>query len=404
MGEKHMAKDTWLQRHMAKTHGPRFRKRRDAIPRVLSTPNPPRRDGTASGIVGGGEPMSRGESDRRPSDAAPSPEPIETRPEPTAPEAETPGALRRIGGGIGAWWRRVGGVRGLLAPVADGARWLYRNRGRIASGVRRFGEVLVAILKTAARVGAVLVRMGEALARLEEQRAAKPVGPGRKRAARAGAGLSRLGRRLDDFGRGLLPVADGIEDIGEHLESAAPGDSAPLPPALPDPAPSAAPAPAPERTPAPAPPKDRPAAPGPASSPPATPDAETAAEPDAPQPPAPQSPADRRPSPIPESVTAASETPPAPVADDPAAALPEELRARLRGLGRRPARATLETLIEDICRARGWSTTADLAAILDRDSRSLNRTYLKPMADAGRLLRRYPDQPRHPDQAFAAAK
>ena len=349
--------------------------------------------------------MSRGESDRRPPDAAPSPEPIETRPEPTAPEAETPGALRRIGGGIGAWWRRVGGVRGLLAPVADGARWLYRNRSRIASGVRRFGEVLVAILKTAARVGAVLVRMGEALARLEEQRAAKPVGPGRKRAARAGAGLSRLGRRLDDFGRGLLPVADGIEDIGEHLESAAPGDSAPLPPALPDAAPSAAPVPAAKRAPAPAPPRDEPAAAKPASSPPpASPAAAPAVEPDTPEPAAPRPPATERPPPAPESVTAAPKTAPAPFTDDPAAALPEELRTRLSGLGRRPARATLETLIEDICRARGWSTTADLAAILDRDSRSLNRTYLKPMADAGRLLRRYPDQPRHPDQAFAAAK
>lgn len=366
-------------------------------------PDPRKAERASSGIVGSGEPMSRGESERRPPEAS-APESVEARPESPTAAPETPGALRRLGAGIGNWWRRVGGASGLLAGVADGARWLYRNRSRIASGVRRLGEILVAILKTAARVGAVLVRMGEALARLEEQRAAKPVGPGRRRAARAGAGLSRFGRRLDDFGRGLLPVADGIEDIGEHLESAAPGDSTPLPPALPDPTPSAAPAPASGRTAAPAPPKEERAATEPASSPPASPDAAPAGESGAAEPPAPAPPPTERPPPIPESVTAAPNTPPAPVADDPAAALPEELRTRLRGLGRRPARATLETIIEDICRARGWSTTAELAAILDRDFRSLNRTYLKPMAAAGRLVRRHPGQPRHPDQAFTAAK
>lgn len=358
--------------------------------------------------------MSRGESERPPPDAAPSPGSVETRPEqPPAAAPETPGALRRLGRGIGDWWRRVGGVSGLVTPVADSARWLYRNRRRIAAGVRRFGEVLVAILKTAARVGAVLVRMGEALARLEEQRAAKPVGPGRRRAARAGAGLSRFGRRLDRYGRGLLPVADGIEDIGEHLEDAAPGDSTPLPPALPDPTPSAAPSRAPERTPDPAPPRveTAPSAPvpspppaAPPATPPAAPDAAPAAEPAAPEPPAPRPMAAERRPPAPESAPAPPKTPRAPVADDPTAALPEGLNARLRGLGRRPSRATLETLIVDICRARGWCTTGELAAILDRDSRSLNRTYLKPMADAGRLVRRHPDQPRHPDQAFSAAK
>ena len=354
--------------------------------------------------------MSRGESERRPSEAALSSEPVETgTQQPPKPASGNPGALRRLGDGIADRWRRVGGLSGLLAPVADGARWLYRNRSRIATGVRRFGEVLVAILKTAARVGAVLVRMGEALARLEEQRAAKPIGPGRKRAARAGAGLSRFGRRLDDFGRGLLPVADGIEDIGEHLESAAPGDATPLPPALPDPTPPAAPSRASERAPDPAPPPaPRKAGTAPAgrvsSPPPAGPEAAPAVEPRAPEPAAPPPTAAERPGPAPKSATIRPKTPRAPVADDPAAALPEELLTRIRGLRRRPGRATMETLIEDICRAREWSTTAELSAILGRDSRSLNRTYLKPMAAAGRLVRRYPDRFSHPDQAFRAAK
>lgn len=351
--------------------------------------------------------MSHGEPDRRPPEASPSPETVGTRPHQLT-ATEPPGAFRHAGHRLAEWWRRIGGLPGLAAPVVDGARWLYRNRARIATGIRRSGEVLVAILKTAARVGAVLVRMGEALARLEDQRTAKPVGPGRRRAARAGAGLSRFGRKLDRYGRGLLPVADGIEDIGEHLETAAPGDSTPLPPALPDPTPS----PAPDA----APPEARSVPIGPAPSAPAAGDeAIPPPEPATAEPPAPQPAAARRPSPAPKAAPATKKNrekkrqrkkkpappgAPAAVADSPAATLPEELRARVRGLGRRPARATLEGLIEDLCRARGWSTSGELAAILDRDPRSLNRAYLKPMVAAGRLVRRHPDHPSHPDQAF----
>ena len=288
--------------------------------------------------------------------------------------------------------------------MADGARWLYRNRDRIATGIRRTGEVLVAILKTAARVGAVLVRMGEALARLEEQRTAKPVGPGRRRAARAGAGLSRFGRRLDRYGRSLLPVADGIEDLGEHLETAAPGDSTPLPPALPDPTPARAPATAPPGA------RTVPAGPAP-SAPAAEGEAIPEPQPGSAEPPAPQPAAAKRPPPAPDAAPAterkkkrkkkpAPSSPPTAIADSPATTLPEALRDRVRGLGRRPARATLESLIEDLCRTRGWSTSGELAAILGRDARSLNRAYLKPLVAAGRLVRRHPDHPSHPDQAF----
>ena len=353
--------------------------------------------------------MSRGEFERPPPEASPSSVPVEVPPQRPA-AAEPSGAPRHTGRRLAEWWRQVGGLPGLAATVADGARWLYRNRSRIASGVRRLGEVLVAILKTAARIGAVLVRMGEALARLEEQRTAKPVGPGRRRAARTGAGLSRLGRKLDRYGRGLLPVADGIEDIGEHLEAAAPGDSTPLPPALPDPTPPpVADAALPETRTV----RDSPAP----AAPPAAPEAIPAAKPGTPEPAARRPPADERPPSASEPTSAvrkkkkkkkktepAPPTPRVPVAEDPADALPEELRTRIRGLGRRPKRAALESIIEDICRARGWSTTGELAAILDRDFRSLNRTYLKPMAAAGRLVRRHPDHPSHPDQAFTVPK
>ena len=351
--------------------------------------------------------MSHGESERRLPDPSPSPEPAETRSNDHPAPAESPGALRRIGHSLRAGWRRVGGVPGLLATVTDGARWLYRNRSRIAAGIRRTGEILVAILKIAARVGAVLVRMGEALARLEEQRTAKPVGAGRRRAARAGAGLSRFGRRLDHYGRGLLPVADGIEDIGEHLETAAPGDATPLPPALPDPAPSPAPAAAPREVPPP---------PAP-SAPPAAPEAIRAAMPETPEPTT-RPPAEVPPPALTRATAAkkkkrrrkkkkkrpVSPTLPEPPADAPATALPDEFRARIQRLPRRPDRAEMETLIEDLCRARGWSSSAELAAILGRDARNLNRQYLKPMAAAGRLVRRHPDSPRHPDQAFTVPK
>ena len=351
--------------------------------------------------------MSHREPERWPQQTSPSPGPFGNRPHQPTP-AEPPGAFRRAGRRLGEWWRRVGGLPGLAATVADGARWLYRNRDRIATGIRRTGEVLVAILKTAARVGAVLVRMGEALARLEEQRTAKPVGPGRRRAARAGAGLSRFGRRLDRYGRSLLPVADGIEDLGEHLETAALGDSTPLPPALPDPTPA--------RPPATAPPEARTVPAGPVPSAPAV-EGEAIPEPQpgSAEPPAPQPAETKRPPPAPEAAPAternrkekrrrkkkpAAPGAPAAIPHGPAATLPEELRTRVRGLSRRPARATLEGLIEDLCRARGWSTSGELAAILDRDARSLNRAYLRPMAAAGRLVRRHPDHPSHPNQAF----
>lgn len=368
---------------------------------TLPTPDGRARPGdrTASGIVAAVEAMSRGESERRPPEVAPSPGPVGLRPQQPA-ATEPQGAFRRAGRRLREWWRRIGGLSGLTAALADGARWLYRNRGRIATGVRRTGEVLVVILKTAARVGAVLVRMGEALARLEEQRTAKPVGPGRRRAARAGADLSRLGRRLDRYGRGLLPVADGIEDLGEHLETAAPGDSTPLPPPLPEPTPS----PAPDA----APPEAPPVRPGPAPS--AERQTIPAAEPGTSEPAAPRPPANERPRTAPNPATPEKQrqrkagpqppTPPEPRTDDPTATLPEELRARIRGLGQRPKRPEVEALIADLCRARGWSSSAELATILGREPRSLNRKYLKPMAAAGRLVRRYPDRLRHPAQAF----
>ena len=358
--------------------------------------------------------MSLGESDRRPPDASSAGEPVETPPEGSLIASPPPGALRRLALGMRAGWRRVGGWPGVFRAAGNGARWIYRNRSRIGAGVRRFGEVLISILKTSARIGGALVAMGEALARLDRERTGERTGPGRRNAARAGAGLSRLGRRLDRYGRGLLPVADGIEDIGEHLETASPGDPTPLPPALPDPAPPKASAP--ERDTVPDPgrePVRRPASAktgtttaDPArSTPPEKSDAPPAAKPETPDRPPPRPRATEPPLPASKPAATADPTSAAtPGAEDPAAALPEELRARIRDLRRHRSagRAELETLIVDLCRAREWSTTAELAAILGRSPRSLNRHYLRPMAAAGRLVRRHPGHPRHPAQAFTA--
>ena len=343
---------------------------------------------------------------------------------PTDPSESS--ALRRFGRRSRGWWRRIGGLPGLAAAVRDGALWIYRNRRRIGAGIRRAGEILVAILKIAARIGAVLAKMGEALARLDAERegARKRTGGGPRRVARAGAGISRFGRKLDRFGRGMLPVAGGVEDIGEHLEDP---DLGPLPPPLPaadkpqtQPPPKEIPAPSATAEPAPSRSSRKARSPSAKKSPKRRPatrrgrgrkqkqTARTATPPPTEKPVAPET----RPSASDGAAAAATPpdtraktTGPQPKRTGPPTAagdLPPALMARIKGLGGRPRAEAIQSVIQEICRHREWSTAAEVAALLGRHPSGLARRHLKPMADEGRLTLRFPDRPRHPQQAYAA--
>ncbi len=84
-------------------------------------------------------------------------------------------------------------------------------------------------------------------------------------------------------------------------------------------------------------------------------------------------------------------------------ALPDELLARIDTLGRRPRPAELQALIIDMCRVRAF-TPGELAALLGRKNvNHLVRKHLRPLTEAGRLTRRYPETPAHPQQAYRAA-
>ena len=91
---------------------------------------------------------------------------------------------------------------------------------------------------------------------------------------------------------------------------------------------------------------------------------------------------------------------PVPLPDD----LPFPLANQIRGLGQRPGRDRVERLILEITEVRGWTAPKDLAAWLGLTLAYLSRRYLTPMTQAGRLVRRYPHRPTHPDQAYRSAR
>ena len=82
--------------------------------------------------------------------------------------------------------------------------------------------------------------------------------------------------------------------------------------------------------------------------------------------------------------------------------LPEDVQRALDGLGPRPRKERLRTVIEAICTAREWTTPGEIARFLSFSQRNLSSRHLTPMVEAGQLVRRYPDSPTHPDQAYKA--
>ena len=82
--------------------------------------------------------------------------------------------------------------------------------------------------------------------------------------------------------------------------------------------------------------------------------------------------------------------------------LPEDVQRALDGLGPRPRKERLRTVIEAICTAREWTTPGEIARFLSFSQRNLSSRHLTPMVEAGQLVRRYPEHPTHPEQAYKA--
>ena len=82
--------------------------------------------------------------------------------------------------------------------------------------------------------------------------------------------------------------------------------------------------------------------------------------------------------------------------------LPLDLQAAIDSLGVRPRKERIRPVIEAICTLQDWTTPAEIARILRFRQRNLSERHLRPMVNAGRLVRRFPDHPRHPRQAYQA--
>ena len=84
--------------------------------------------------------------------------------------------------------------------------------------------------------------------------------------------------------------------------------------------------------------------------------------------------------------------------------LSADLRARIERLGTRPRKDPVREVLEAICLARGWTTSAEFSRFLHFGQRNLRRRHLTPMVEEGRLAYRHPDNPNHPEQAYRATQ
>ena len=84
--------------------------------------------------------------------------------------------------------------------------------------------------------------------------------------------------------------------------------------------------------------------------------------------------------------------------------LPADVQNAIKHLGTRPRKARLRAVIEAICAAREWTTSGEIARFLNFSQRKLGSRHLMPMVEAGKLMRRYPDNPTHPEQAYRATQ
>jgi len=70
---------------------------------------------------------------------------------------------------------------------------------------------------------------------------------------------------------------------------------------------------------------------------------------------------------------------------------------------RRLPREHMRRLIVALCQVR-FLTAAELATLVGRSARNLRERFLKPMVDEELLIRKYPDKPNRPDQAYGIPK
>lgn len=82
--------------------------------------------------------------------------------------------------------------------------------------------------------------------------------------------------------------------------------------------------------------------------------------------------------------------------------LPPTIQAAIASLGGRPSPSDLRKVIVQLCELRWW-TPKELAAVLKRkDPSHLSDKHLSALIRDGRLERRYPETPAHPQQAYRA--
>ena len=81
--------------------------------------------------------------------------------------------------------------------------------------------------------------------------------------------------------------------------------------------------------------------------------------------------------------------------------LPPDLAAAVKALGTRPRQGPLRDVIASLCTWRPLKP-AELSAILGIRADNLTKRHLTEMVAEGRLRRLFPDEPTHPNQAYAA--
>jgi ATP-dependent DNA helicase RecG len=91
------------------------------------------------------------------------------------------------------------------------------------------------------------------------------------------------------------------------------------------------------------------------------------------------------------------------VLDGPGPELSPELVLLIKNLGVRPRAPVLRAAILRICE-NCFRPPSELARYLGFDQAKLLERHLSPMVAEGRLVRKYPDNPRHPDQAYQTAQ
>jgi hypothetical protein len=83
--------------------------------------------------------------------------------------------------------------------------------------------------------------------------------------------------------------------------------------------------------------------------------------------------------------------------------LPQKIADSINALGPRLTKTKLRAVILEICSHREWSTVTELAHLLDFVPANLVERHLSPMVKDGTLIRRYPESPTHPAQAYQSA-